>query len=422
MNKKNAIKPIAFYLPQFHAIPENDKWWGKGFTEWTNVRKAKPLFKGHYQPRIPADEIGYYDLMKDKNIFQKQIKLAKEHGIYGFCFYHYWFRGKKLLEKPVERFLNEKTLDFNFCLSWSNGNWTKRWDGLESDVLQKQDYGKREDWIEHFNYLIPFFEDDRYIKIDGKPIVLIYSTGRIKNFNEIIGCWREQATKRGLDGIYVISTLNCYDDSYVLYDKDVDAACEFPPFSVRDVAPRVIIDGFSVFDYGRVVTNALANKKKYHSVQFKGVSPGWDNAARGCRGGRAYHRPTPEKFKHYVRMQALNTVKELPVGKRFLFINAWNEWAEGAYLEPDKKFGRGYLEAIKEALAKEKSLVTRFWFMKNLLKYWTPKCTYYILHPQEVPAMIRRKLNGPAKQKIRLSVLLSHCRRQVYKRYCKGEC
>jgi len=347
------VKSIAFYLPQYHAIPENDESWGKGFTEWTNVKKAEPRFKGHYQPRIPADEIGYYDLMKHKNIFQKQIKLARENGIYGFCFYHYWFLGKKALEKPIEQFLKKNTLDFNFCLSWANEPWRKIWDGCDT-IIQEQSYGMNEDWIEHFNYLVQFFKDERYIKINGKPIILIYRSGHIEKFNEMMECWRDQASKKGFPGIYVISTLNNYDDSYVLRNKDIDAVCEFPPLiKVCNVPSRTAGDT-CVLDYD-VVTSSLINTKKYHPVQFKGVFPGWDNTARRTSGAHVVHGSTPEKFKHYFRMQVLNTVSEFPVGKRLLFINAWNEWAEGAYLEPDKKFGRRYLEAIKEVLVGENS-------------------------------------------------------------------
>jgi len=345
MNK--SIKPIAFYLPQFHAIPENDKWWGKGFTEWTNVRKALPLFPGHYQPRIPADEVGYYDLL-DPTIMEKQIELAKVYGIYGFCFYHYWFNGKKLLEKPIEQFLEDKSLDFNFCLSWANEPWTRRWDGLETDVLQEQDYGKREDWIKHFNYLSSFFKDERYIKINGKPIILIYRIGHIKNFNRMIRCWRDQAAKKAIAGIYVISCLNGFGDSYVLHNKDIDAVYEFPPTNNRNITSRIIA-GAHVLDYDEV-TNDLINLRKYHAVQFKGVFPGWDNTARRKKGGFVCLGATPEKFKRYFRTQALNTAREFPAEKQLIFINSWNEWAEGAYLEPDQKFGRGYLEAIKKTL------------------------------------------------------------------------
>jgi len=199
-------KIIAFYLPQFHAIPENDQWWGQGFTEWTNVKKAKSLFEGHYQPRIPANK-NYYNLM-DPGTIEWQINLAKQNNIFGFCYYHYYFEGKKLLEKPLENLLRRKDLDFPFCISWANHNWTRTWDGKEKKILMKQGYGNEKTWHEHFQYLLPFFQDKRYIKINNKPIFIIFWSSQFDKIDEMIELWNHLAKENGFDGMYFIEMLN----------------------------------------------------------------------------------------------------------------------------------------------------------------------------------------------------------------------
>jgi len=344
----NDIRLIAFYLPQFHAIPENDAWWGKGFTEWTNVKKAKPLFPGHYQPRIPADEIGYYDLSDSKTL-EKQVDLARQYGLHGFCFYHYWFKGKLLLEKPLESFLRNKDLDFNFCLCWANEPWSRRWHGQEEDVLQGQNYGDKEGWVEHIKYLLPFLKDKRAITIEGKPIFLIYRIGHVKNANEMISCWREEAKKQGLPSIYVVSVLGSHKDCYHFKDMDIDAACEFVPMYPfqKKVKPHKT-GNTAVYDYDSSWRDIL-NRKKVFPVQHKGAFASWDNTPRSGEHGFVWQGSTPKKYKFYLKQQIKKTLKE-HANNGLIFINAWNEWAESCYLEPDKKYGRAYLEATKEAL------------------------------------------------------------------------
>ena len=222
------MKVIAFYLPQFHSIPENDSWWGKGFTEWTNVKKAKKIFSWQYQPRVPYEN-NYYNLSENhEKTLRWQIKIAKENGVYGFCFYHYWFKnGKKLLEKPVERFLANKSLDIKFCLSWANEPWTRNWDGGNKQIIMPQEYGSKEEWKEHYQYLRSFFIDERYIKKDNKPLLVIYRPELITDLDKMIACWNQLSKKDGFNGLYIVSQGSVYAttrkqskmiDTYILYE------------------------------------------------------------------------------------------------------------------------------------------------------------------------------------------------------------
>jgi hypothetical protein len=353
------VKLIAFYLPQFHSIPENDEWWGKGFTEWTKVRQAKPLFnnifKKHYQPREPSAEIGYYNLL-NVDVQRKQIKMAKEYGIYGFCFYHYWFNGKKLLEKPVETFIVNKDLDFPFCLCWANEPWTRKWDGLDQHVLQAQTYGGEQDWVDHFNYLLPALNDKRAIRIDGKPIFLIYRIGHIECINEMINCWRKQAKSYGLPGLIILAGITAFPDSLDFYDKDIDGVYEFAPNCLTWENPEkkwnalYKYDLYQKYDYDSYWQALLKCEKRFHT-HFRGAFVSWDNTPRAAENAIMVYGATPDKYRIYLRNQIQRVLKESGKDK-FIFINAWNEWAEGCYLEPDKKYGRAFLEATKKALTK----------------------------------------------------------------------
>jgi len=227
------LRIIAFYLPQYHEIPENNEWWGDGFTDWVNVKKAKPLFSGHIQPKKPHADIGYYNLLDIETIV-KQTEIAKNYGINGFCFYHYWFKGKKLLEKPFENVLKLKKPDFPFCLCWANEPWARTWDGRDYDVLQKQAYGDEKEWREHFQYILPALRDERAIKIDGKPIFLIYRIEHMdRHANEMISLWRKEAKKEGLRDLYIISMLNNKFTDSKIRAFDIDAVCEFFPPPVQ---------------------------------------------------------------------------------------------------------------------------------------------------------------------------------------------
>jgi len=348
------MKIIAFYLPQFHTIPENNAWWGEGFTEWTNTKNAIPLFKSHYQPREPLND-NYYNLL-DSSTMEDQAKLATSYGIYGFCYYHYWFNGKKLLEKPVEQMLFNPKIDIPFCLSWANEPWTRAWDGNLKETLMPQTYGSHDEWKEHFDYLKIYFSDPRYIKIDNQPVFLIYSTSSIPNVNEMIQLWDSLAKEIGFDGIYLIETLNGYQKrSYV---HNANALVEFEPmytlthhyptiFKVwHKLKQKLFLDKRS---YDRVWRRILSRKMKQSS---KPIIPGafvdWDNSARKKSRALVLHGATPDTFSLYLSKQIERAVTLFK--SEFLFINAWNEWAEGTYLEPDKKHGYKYLEALQNAL------------------------------------------------------------------------
>lgn len=354
-------KVIPFYLPQFHTIPENDKWWGKGFTEWTNVRKAKPYRKGQSQPRVPLNE-NYYDLSKVETL-RWQAELAAKYGIYGFCFYHYWFNGKLLLEKPSQNLLANKDISLRFCFSWANEPWARTWDGKNREVLMPQDYGNYEDWKKHFEYLLPFFKDDRYIKVDGKPMFLIYKSASIDRCEDMMISWNNFANNHGFPGIHFVETLKRWlPETRVL---PFDAKVEFEPTGAKDVSSlylqrmrrysiRLINKLFrSSFPEHPKVMFADEAAKSLQNLSPVGTYPGafigWDNSPRIKEKGVFISRPTKDQFKDYIR-------EKIRIGKEvyktnFLFINAWNEWAEGTYLEPDTEMGYAYLEAIQEVLS-----------------------------------------------------------------------
>lgn len=383
------MKIIAFYLPQFHEIHENNEWWGHGFTEWTNTKKSKPLFKDHYQPREPL-EGNYYNLLDD-DVKKWQVELAKNNGIYGFCFYHYWFKdGKKLLEKPIEQYLRNKELELPFCLSWANEPWSRRWDGSEHKVLMPQEYGGKDEWEDHFKYLLPFFRDERYITSAGKPIFVIYKPDIIPCINEMIDYWQKLAIDNGLQGI---SFAYQYPDFHLEKNKDdgrFDMAIEFEPlFSfARDRFGKSAMDKFkellklysqnsnSFINRSKQIINGLMDRNSSIKFAFRftvndirdydlivnksttnvpitdkavpGVFTDWDNTPRRGKNATLFTGSTPEKFKEYLSIQ-IRRAKEV-YNKDMIFINAWNEWAEGAYLEPDKKYGYAYLQAVKDAL------------------------------------------------------------------------
>lgn len=370
------MKIIAFYLPQFHTFPENDEWWGKGFTEWTNTKKAKPLFNGHYQPHIPMNG-NYYDLSTVEPM-REQAKIAKEYGVDAFCFYHYWFKdGKMLMEKPVERFLNEKSIDIEFCLSWANEPWTRAWDGSKNQVIMPQEYGSEQEWKKHFEYFLKFFCDQRYIKIGNKPLLLIYRPDMIEKWDKMLLCWNQLARQNGFDGLAVavqgVGACANFD-----YDKkSFDYIIEFEPLYTNAVLkmrnllkhPMSVLTGIKtwrynsqvwkkakkqdqlnepakVYDYD-LVCEAMTKRPPYCSKLVPGISPSWDNTPRRGINAMIFSGSTPEKFKKYLKIQ-LKRAKSV-YRQEMLFINAWNEWAEGAHLEPDEKYGYAYLEAIKEA-------------------------------------------------------------------------
>lgn len=345
------MKQIAFYLPQFHTIPENDKWWGKGFTEWVNVKKSKPLFRGHNQPEVPLQ--GYYDL-SNVNEMVKQAKMAKEYGLYGFCYYHYWFEGKLLLEKPLEQMLVTPGVDIPFCLCWANETWSRTWDGSEKKILIAQNYDEDDEMLrKHFDYFLKFFKDQRYIKEGNKPILIIYKPHLIKNIDHIIDYWNKLASENGFDGIY-FGYQHHSAFSFPDKTKGFDFGIEFEPWYTIDQEDmlkqtffqkvyRKVLKKPLILNYDEVWKKILA---RYSSEKtMPGAFVSWDNTPRMANRGIVVLGATPEKFKRYYKKQ-MKRAKTI-YHTDYIFINAWNEWAEGAHLEPDEKNGYGYLEGLK---------------------------------------------------------------------------
>ena len=356
---KNLPRLIAFYLPQYHPIPENDEWWGEGFTEWRNVSRAKPLFPGHYQPHVPSD-LGYYDLREEETRLA-QAELAKKYGIEGFCYYHYWFNGRRLLERPLEEVLKSGKPEFPFCICWANENWTKRWDGEEQQVLMKQEYSEADDRA-HILSLFPVLEDKRYIRIDGKPLFLVYRTENMPDPARTAEIWREEARRAGIGELYLCRVES--DGKCDPNDIGFDAALEFAP-DWESRGPRLKADS-KLFNGADRSLEKVCNDNYVHSYQtmadrmmskelpgytwFRCVTPSWDNCARRKSGANIYLGATPEKYGAWLSSAIDITTVHLSGDERLVFINAWNEWAEGNHLEPDQKYGDAYLEATKQAM------------------------------------------------------------------------
>lgn len=357
------LKPIAIHLPQFHPFKENDEWWGKGFTEWTNVAKATSLFKGHYQPHIPAD-LGFYDLRLQESRIA-QTTLAKEYGIFGFCYYHYWFNGKRLLHEPIDRMLKEDHSDFPFMLCWANENWTRRWDGQDAEILIKQDYSDSDD-IDHINFLIDnYFTDPRYIRVHDKPFFLIYRPNLFPDIKKTVATWRNTAKARGFKDLY-LGYVQGFEFKADPSSLGFDFAIEYQPDSEN--FPRTIQPSLKekflkklnistsahyehiLLSYQDFVESSIRNHKSTPGV-YRTVCPMWDNSARRKKNALIFHGSTPDLYKKWLEHVADATMKDANPGN-FLFINAWNEWAEGNHLEPCLKYGTGYLEATKQVIQK----------------------------------------------------------------------
>ncbi len=341
------IKPIAFYLPQFHPVKENSEWWGAGFTEWTNVAKAKPNYEGHYQPQIPKD-LGFYDLRMPETL-AAQATLAKEYGIYGFCFYYYWFSGRRILEKPIDVFIKNK-IDMPFCFCWANENWTKRWDGGNNEVLLSNEHS-----VENDNHIIddiiPTMQDDRYIRYDGLPLIIVYRPDILADSKKTFAHWRKQAKAAGLPGLFIASV--AFYDIFHPSDWGCDALVEFPPHqylqnSFASDVPKFTNPEFcgNVMDY-RAVMSASIDRVHNDFLFFHGTMPSWDNTARRQNDPFIFKNSSPELFEFWLRNQSLKTLEDTQNKEKFVFINAWNEWAEGAHLEPCLKYGHQHLEAVR---------------------------------------------------------------------------
>ena len=358
------MRVIAMYLPQYHSFPENDEWWGKGYTEWTAVKRGKPLFKGHMQPRVPLGE-NYYDLDKDgEKTLRWQAEIAKEYGVYGFAMYQYYFKGHKLMYKPMETLLANPDIDINYCICWANETWTRTWYGLESEVLIAQEYGDEKDWREHFDYCLQFFKDKRYIKVDNKPVLQIYKTFDIERFSEMMTCFNNWAKENSFDGIYVVSgntaagreERNNIADGYYYFEPGFTLKNDFKALAKYKYNISVSIKTLYNKLFKKEVLERVINandiiskivSRDYRENEFPGLIPDWDNTPRRSYRGLMYKGTTPESFE-----KALRVLKEKKEGHKvdFVYINAWNEWGEGAFLEPDEYRKYSYLEAIKRVV------------------------------------------------------------------------
>jgi lipopolysaccharide biosynthesis protein len=361
---KSVVRAIAFYLPQFHPIPENDEWWGRGFTEWTNVAKAKPLFRGHYQPHLPAD-LGFYDL-RLPDAREAQARLARDYAIEGFCYYHYWFNGKRLLERPFDEVLASGKPDLPFCLCWANENWTRVWDGGEKQILMQQHYCIEDDKA-HFRALIPAFKDPRYIRIDDRPLFLVYRAEALPDARATTELWRAEAKRAGLGDMYLARVENYESVKQGANPRSMgfDAEVEFPPFSwpIGCALGRGLCDpiyravGLQPKAYAehlvipyRSMMHGLLNRPQPGWVRFLGVTPSWDNSPRRRIRATMFPGSTPKLYGQWLSEVVDRTARRYPGEERIVFINAWNEWAEGNHLEPDMEWGLQYLEATREAL------------------------------------------------------------------------
>lgn len=347
-----AVRAIAFHRPQFHAIPENDTWWGKGFTDWTDVRQGEPLFEGHYQPHVPAGD-DYYDL-GDVQVLSRQAALARAHGIEGFCFYHYWFEGRRLLEKPVDQLLAHPEIDLPYCLCWTNENWTRRWDGGEHGVLMRQNHAPELD--ERFALdLLPYLRDQRYIKVNGRPLVLVLRLDNLPDPARTMATWRGVWLREGIGEVYLVGIEHTHTQPPAT--TGVDAACEFPPSQVDfdAIAPestinRIRAPDMMMGDYATLAKQWLARPRPPYP-RHRCLVPSWDNTARRRRGGATLLiGATPERYEDWLRQTVAWTLTEWAGEERLVFINAWNDWGAGCHLEPDKHHGADYLEATRRVL------------------------------------------------------------------------
>ena len=381
MENTKKARVIALYLPQYHPVAENDKYWGKGFTEWTNVAKAKPLFKGHDQPRIPAD-LGFYDLRLPQ-VRKEQAELAKEAGIEGFCYWHYWFgNGKEVLQMPFDEVVKSGEPDFPFCLGWANHDWTtKTWEKgkvtVKDTIIFKQEYPGDEDYILHFNRFLKAFKDDRYIKVDGKLLFLIFNPFGLPDTKHFIDLWNKLAKENGLSGFHFVGIVDSMPTITTENIKNIDKAVDdnvsetkalgFDAVgttdqksaelktggklrkicyaAVRRVLPGALLDKF---DYSKIIDNFYSPSDKRDDV-YPQLLAGWDRSPRSGRKAIIYYNNTPDTFKKAAN-RAVECVKDKNPEHRIVFLNSWNEWGEGAYMEPDLKYGKGKIEALAEVL------------------------------------------------------------------------
>lgn len=355
------VRTIAFYLPQFHPTPENDEWWGAGFSEWTNVASARPLFRGHQQPLLPG-ALGFYDLRLAETR-EAQAQIAEEYGVEAFCYWHYWFGGKRVLERVFDEVLSSGRPRHGFALGWANQTWTGIWHGVPNRVLLEQTYPGEEDYRRHFEYLLRAFRDDRYFRVAGKPLLYIYEPREIPHLRRLTNLWRDLATDANLDGLYIVAeTKSSAASRQTLEDWGVDACVPVnlpPAINGRDLRARLRrakarAGGGARFSWGRgpsvwqyeSIQSGLVSSAASERWVHPCVVPNWDNTARSARRGRVLVGATPELFANQVS-SATQIIQRKPAEERLLFVKSWNEWAEGNYLEPDRIHGLAWLEALR---------------------------------------------------------------------------
>lgn len=360
------VRVIAFYLPQFYPIPENDKWWGKGFTEWTNVGKAKPLFRGHYQPKVPAD-LGYYDL-RMAEVREAQAEMARNAGIEGFMYWHYWFgNGKTILERPFKEVLNSSRPEFPFCLGWANHSWTTHtWDATKQysteNMLMEQCYGGEKDYVDHFHYVQGAFKDKRYITVDEKPLFYVYAPLDFKDVRTFINIWRSLAKEKGFKGIYFIGQSHRNKYCKQILDLGFDGICRAGIYEAEDkikgkyrnkimnrLRQRFKTAPLKKFKYSDIVRYLIDPELDRIENIYPQLIPNFDHTPRSGRKGFVYTNSHPKLFKTHIE-KAIDAVKGKDYENRILFLRSWNEWGEGNYVEPDLIFGHGYLNAIRESV------------------------------------------------------------------------
>jgi lipopolysaccharide biosynthesis protein len=348
---------IAYYLPQFYPTPYNDAWWGPGFTEWTSVARALPLYPGHYQPHIPAD-LGFYDLRLPE-VRAAQAALASDHGIEGFCYWHYWMGGRRLLERPFEEVLSSGEPRFPFCLAWANHSWAGVWFGGPKRMLAEQIYPGPDDHAAHFRFLLRAFSDERYIKVDGKPLFVIYRPGEIPDGRRMLDLWRQMAVEAGLPGLHLVGEGldpdRAADDGFdaTTFSRQWHVKGAYPPNRVARrvwALARAGLKQPAVYSYAAILRHLLGPGPAALN-EYPALVPCWDTTPRMGRHGYVFHASTPDLWRRHLR-QGLAHVAWKPPAQRIVFVKSWNEWAEGNHLEPDLRYGRGFLRALREELVR----------------------------------------------------------------------
>lgn len=359
----NTLKPIAFYLPQFHPIPENDEWWGKGFTEWTNVANARPLFEGHWQPRLPAD-LGFYDLRVNETRIA-QADLAKQYGVYGFCYWHYWFGGKQILERPLQEVVSSGHPDFPFCMAWANQTWQGNWHGLSNNkILVEQTYPGNKDHEAHFYTVLPALKDPRYITVNEKKLFMVFQPLDLPDSKAFIDCWQNLATREGIGGIYFVAMHMPYEWDHTAFGFDAVVQGISP--WVDYLRPVILKKNFLKRQLSRFWVSKKELMKKPRKVSYKKMTDNypespltlhqyplvyldWDNTPRSGADGWLFDDFSFQLFEEQCTKAFHETVNK-PAEEKLVFIKSWNEWAEGNYMEPDQRHGHSYLKAFKNAV------------------------------------------------------------------------